>query len=265
MSTLTPRNLGPKLLVRKLFGNSLYPTIKHLKVYWDQRMNRPYEVSPALPFLLQPGDVAFDIGANIGHYVGRFSKAVGPSGKVFSFEPVKANFKWLSKTKAWMGLKNAEIINAGVSNVEGRTTIYIPVLSSGLVADTRSSIVEGEVKMDNTTLMAEEIDLVTVDGTVAKYGLTRLDLIKSDAEGVDPLVFRGAEKSIRQHMPILMTELRMSKSGDAYNWLLEMGYEPYFVRGEKVVPIDRADAQTSRALTILIPKERLSRLQGHIA
>jgi hypothetical protein len=36
---------------------------------------------------LKPGDVAVDVGANIGFFTALFGTLVGPAGRVFAFEP----------------------------------------------------------------------------------------------------------------------------------------------------------------------------------
>ncbi len=45
---------------------------------------------------ISPDDWVLDIGANIGHYTMRFSKLVGPDGRVIAFEPVPATFDLLA-------------------------------------------------------------------------------------------------------------------------------------------------------------------------
>src|ERR1039458_7626249 len=46
---------------------------------------------------LRPGDVCIDVGANIGYYTLIMSKAVGPQGQVYAFEPVPPTFNYLNK------------------------------------------------------------------------------------------------------------------------------------------------------------------------
>jgi len=41
------------------------------------------------------GDIVFDIGAYVGDTALWFSKAVGPQGKVYAFEPEPSNFEKL--------------------------------------------------------------------------------------------------------------------------------------------------------------------------
>ena len=42
----------------------------------------------AIPRLVKPGDIAFDVGANVGVYSVLLSRLCGPSGHVWAFEPV---------------------------------------------------------------------------------------------------------------------------------------------------------------------------------
>jgi FkbM family methyltransferase len=59
-------------LVQRVRGESTY----------EARFDR------ALMSQVRAGDVAWDIGANVGLYTTRLAEAVGPSGKVVAFEPV---------------------------------------------------------------------------------------------------------------------------------------------------------------------------------
>ena len=56
---------------------------------------------------LQSGDIVWDVGANVGHYVGKFSECVGDQGQVFAFEPSSSNFAQL--VAACQGLCNVHL------------------------------------------------------------------------------------------------------------------------------------------------------------
>ena len=56
--------------------------------------------------LIHKDDVILDIGANIGYHSLLFSKACGPKGQVYSFEPVKKNYTQLIKNIALNEIKN---------------------------------------------------------------------------------------------------------------------------------------------------------------
>src|ERR1044072_7847244 len=66
---------------------------------------------------LRVGHTALDIGANVGCYALLFGKGVGPSGKVFAFEPAPETFAALSHHVALNSLeKTVNPVNAAVSD-----------------------------------------------------------------------------------------------------------------------------------------------------
>src|ERR1051325_2715958 len=66
--------------------NMLYPVFKEKQDAYEIALIRK---------LVKPGDVVLDIGANIGFYAKIFSKIVGNTGKVHSFEPDSNNYSHL--------------------------------------------------------------------------------------------------------------------------------------------------------------------------
>jgi hypothetical protein len=56
--------------------------------------------------LVQPGGVAYDIGANAGFFTLLFSRLVGESGSVVAFEPLPANLRFLRQHLAKNDVRN---------------------------------------------------------------------------------------------------------------------------------------------------------------
>lgn len=63
-------------------------------------MDKGYEerYDQAFSNSLRPGDVVWDVGANVGYYTRIFLDRVGPQGKVIAFEPSPTNFNKLANT-----------------------------------------------------------------------------------------------------------------------------------------------------------------------
>jgi hypothetical protein len=72
---------------------------------------------------LAPGDVAVDVGANIGIYTQLLSRWVGPTGLVHSFEPSPENFGRLQS--ATHKLANVRLSQSAVGESSRKTTLYV--------------------------------------------------------------------------------------------------------------------------------------------
>src|SRR5215217_3365241 len=88
--------------------------------------------------ILFPGAVVVDVGANIGIYTKFFSRCIGPTGLVHSFEPSPENFKRLQSVTR--NLANVRLKQAAVGESSGRSTLYI---SDKLNVDHRAYLPEG--------------------------------------------------------------------------------------------------------------------------
>jgi hypothetical protein len=75
----------------------------------------------------------------------------------------------------------------------------------------------------------------------------KVTLLKIDVEGAELEVFKGAERILRQHAPLLMFEsenrhLAPGKVQDVFSYLEGLGYEGSFVCRDEILPISRFDA-----------------------
>src|SRR5712692_81229 len=68
---------------------------------------------------VRPGDVVFDIGAHAGYYTLLASALVGPTGKVFAFEPDTRNYRMLEKQIAINRCSNVVLSSSAVSDSNG--------------------------------------------------------------------------------------------------------------------------------------------------
>jgi FkbM family methyltransferase len=87
---------------------------------------QPYEPFETELLLQQvrPGDVALDLGANIGLHTLLLARAVGPTGRVYAFEPDPANFALLKRNVERNGYGNVVLVNKAVSDKTGTATLF---------------------------------------------------------------------------------------------------------------------------------------------
>lgn len=158
---------------------------------------------------IKPGDLCFDVGANMGKRVETFLKL---GARVVAIEPQRIFSKYL---KLKFG-KKITIINIGLGEREEIRKIFI---SPALVTSTFSE--EFMIKMQRTTLNSSNlkyayfwnktklINLSSLDILIKKYN--RPEFIKIDVEGYELNVLKGLSKSVKFlsfecHIPAMTTE-----------------------------------------------------------
>lgn len=163
--------------------------------------------------LLRPGDIALDIGANIGALTLPMARAVGAAGRIVAFEPQPVLFQTLCANVALNGLLNVRTVNAAAGADAGSTRLprldfTRPDLygAHGIGSDS-----DGDLTM-----------VVRLDDALRLPGCR---LIKIDVEGMEAAVIGGAEALIRRHRPILYVENdRKAKSAALIERLFGLGY-----------------------------------------
>jgi FkbM family methyltransferase len=137
----------------------------------------------------QPVRMVFDVGANQGQTAAEFSRWF-PGATVHSFEPVAANYSELAREAA--RLPNVVPHHAACGADEGSLFIRYGVhhhLHSLAGAGARADeAVEGK---DGETVM-----VMTVDAVCESEGIAQVDLLKTDTEGYDLEVLKGAARML---------------------------------------------------------------------
>ncbi len=133
-----------------------------------------------------------DAGANIGDSAIVFSKNF-PTNKIISFEPVKNNFEICKKTILLNNADNVLIENIGLGDKE--ETSYI-----------NYSCILGIASRVSSDKGNEKVQITTLDNYVKKHNL-KIGLIKTDVEGFEPNLLRGAQETIRKQAPVLLLSI----------------------------------------------------------
>ncbi|MFO7779148.1 MAG: FkbM family methyltransferase [Nitriliruptoraceae bacterium] len=166
--------------------------------------------------------VCLDVGANYGLYTLMFAAAIGPAGRVLSFEPLPGPHAFLARAVRWLGADNVTVSDQALGDRRGVGEMSLP-RRRGIPVHGRSFITdEADGLGPNAEFRAERrlsVGLSTVDAVVRAAGLERVDLIKIDVEGYEPAVVRGAEWTLAHHRPTLLLEIERRH-------LLKFGVEP---------------------------------------
>jgi FkbM family methyltransferase len=155
------------------------------------REYEPYESSLVRKYLT-PGMTVYNIGANLGYYTLLASECVGPSGKIFAFEPASENVELLRKTISDNSNFNVEICAMAVSEEAGAAMLSISETNSG---DHRLTTMTGR---ENVNVEVTSVDIFIAEGHPPP------EAIIMDVQGAELDVLRGAESLLRAKNPLLL-------------------------------------------------------------
>lgn len=128
--------------------------------------------------------VIFDIGANQGQTSERFRKQF-PSSRIYAFEPATKTCQNL--TDKFINDSQISIHNCGVGSEIGRLRLTLNDNSE------LNSFKVAEKSKDGAT-NSELCEVITIDQFCENNGIREIDILKSDTEGFDVEVIKGAEK-----------------------------------------------------------------------
>jgi len=157
----------------------------------------PY-VTNEIRQLLKPDMVFIDIGANIGYFSLLAAALVGPTGKVYAFEPNPDNCRMFEMSIKANGFENIQLFPYAVAEQKQQFNLDVGgTNSNGRIIDFSPNAVPGQA----TPML---IEAVTLDDTLPD--LDRVDVIKLDIEGAEPRAWQGMQQIVKRFRPILVFE-----------------------------------------------------------
>jgi FkbM family methyltransferase len=136
---------------------------------------------------VRPNSVFYDVGANVGIYSLLASMLVG-TGKVFAFEPVPRNIKFLSEHLRLNRVTNVEVVPVAISDTVG--VAHFDVEETGYMGHL--------AKHGGVSVQTETLDSLALTGKISPP-----DYVKMDVEGAELLALRGATETFRLYRPSL--------------------------------------------------------------
>jgi FkbM family methyltransferase len=153
---------------------------------------------PFLRKLIQPGDHIVDVGASYGCYCLSLANRVGPTGRVYAFEPNPEVSCFLEESVRVNAFNNIVVDHRGVSGGTGSMFMHPHVHSEcrGL-----SNEASGE---------GEAIPTASLDELMAEYSWKKVDFLKIDVEGLERPVLFGGLNMLRELSPLVLYEVQHS-------------------------------------------------------
>ncbi len=161
------------------------------------------------------GGVVIEAGANVGAFTVPLAKKVGPTGRVYAFEPQTAVHQLLCANMALNGLHQVQTFHAAC----GATQSWLDLRDL-------SSVTEANFGgLGLSQLAGAGMSRIRVERLDSLFDLPRLDLIKADVEGMEASVLEGARELIAQHRPAIYAEAHDPADAPALiGLLLDMDY-----------------------------------------
>lgn len=143
---------------------------------------------------LAPGSVFVDIGANVGWHSALAASIVGDAGAVHAIEPNPDNARLIAHTIERNALRQVHLLPFALSDRIGFAEFRSAIGSNG-----------GFAWSDGHTVIDPSVTIVP---TVRfdDLGIPRVDVMKIDVEGAEPMVLRGATETIGRDRPVIVFE-----------------------------------------------------------
>jgi FkbM family methyltransferase len=182
-------------------------------------------------------DIVCDIGANKGSFVYWLSRWCR-DGRVVAFEPQPQFAKRVAEVCRAMKLDNVTAEAKAVASHSGVQDLFMPPGAPSPAA----SLAHKPAEAGGFTTMP--VPVVALDDYFDESDA--ITLLKIDVEGGELEVFKGAERILRQHAPLLVFECENRHRapgtvGDVFSYLNSLGYQGSFVCRNRLRPLSEFD------------------------
>lgn len=218
-----------------------------------------------LPALVRSGEVALDVGANLGGYTIALSRLVGPTGQVHAFEPIPRTFRLLThNVRRLAPFPNVLLYELAADNRTSRTTMSIPLERS-----LANYYVASLARRSADPVKTIEVSVTSLDAWEPP-ACGHIGFLKIDVEGAEWNVLDGARSLLERHRPLVLCELGDSvrlfghSQQDVLSLVAGLGYTAYRFRHGR---LRRASAPDGLPLPnyVFAPSDRHERLLPYLA
>jgi FkbM family methyltransferase len=184
--------------------------------------------------------VIFDVGANEGDFTAVMLAACGDC-EIHCFEPNPATAARLAKRFA--GDPRVKINACGLADVPGELMLYDRAGTQG--SEHASFLKDTFEDVYKSATQAVTVPIDTIDGYLARSGITALDFLKVDVEGFEKAVLTGAAASLAaRRIDTIQLEFNAHNilSGLSILTLSKMlsGYELFRILSDGLTPVTGA-------------------------
>jgi FkbM family methyltransferase len=181
-------SLGDEVLARSPFGWLLLPSedLRLVAAMLETGGSLEPGTVTVVQALLEPNDLAIDVGAHVGTLAIAMARSVAPHGRVLAVEPTPRTAKLLRRTCNLTSLEQIiQVQESAIGAKDGRAKLAIGVTSG------HNSLLPLAEATDSVEVRIQPLDALVPAGN-------RPALVKIDAEGFELEVWRGMERLLRE-------------------------------------------------------------------
>lgn len=258
--------LGDHLaLIKTVYGAKMYVNTRDVGVSANLLLDGVWErhISEVFRRLVKPGMNVLEVGANLGFYTLQAAELCGSEGRVWAFEANPATLALLNRNVYANGFfLRVETIAKIAHEREGEIEFHILDSSPG-----SSSIGEfadqDRARMENlgATFQTLRLPTSTVDACLPQD--VKIDVVKIDAEGSEPFVWRGMKGVLARNPDIVVLiefyprNFAMTQT-DPLAFLDELQSAGFILRcieGDgRVVPVSASELMARRSSELLLSR-----------
>lgn len=201
-----------------LRGVRLLLDLQKEKSYWLGAYEP--ELQAAVAEWVQPGQVVYDVGANIGAISLLLAGAAAPGGRVYAFEALPANVERLRANLKLNPVGELVLVVPGA-------VVDAPGEAQFLVApSTGMGKAMGSAGRDNVTYTETiSVPAIALDQFVYAEGHPPPQVVKMDIEGGERLALPGMRRLLAEARPLLFLELHGVEAAQVvWEYLSKSGY-----------------------------------------
>ena len=181
---------------------------------------------------LRPGDLAIDIGANIGHMTVQMVLATGPDGLTLGFDPNPYVFEILAQNAA---------LNPGIGRIVPYNLAITDHDDEFFYHSSEASFNNGGISATGASrhgkfALSHKVPGVNLEAFLEREypaDLGRLRLIKIDTEGYDKEIIRSIAGLLAKYRPVLLSECfgrnTAAEKVEQFELVRSLGYSLHYV------------------------------------
>lgn len=210
LRALLPRSIGrQRILAGPLHGLWIVTSWHDYPAAITGRSERP--LLDWFASNVMPGETWLDVGAHYGYTAIALSRLVGPTGRVFAFEPMVSTAGYLAQTRRLNRFPQLTVLPLALAAPLSLELKQLPTVR-GMV----DSTIQGGAWME--TILVVRLDWLWPQICSQQQ---QIDGVKIDVQGMEIEVLRGMSKTLKTYKPKLIVEVHQGVDRSVLLDLLE--------------------------------------------